>query len=142
MAPEGDETRFKDHVKLLREASRGIGKDIEIEFKDVEKDIARLPRTIGKDYENLAQEIDFKLMRLAIKAHKFRKEFPKEVKADFKKAGHAAKTGAKIAVEAPVVYGARAAKSVKKHGQRGLAKAAGTYHNPLNEWDRQGGGSS
>lgn len=142
MPPESDEARFRDHVKLLRQATRGIGKDIEIEFKDVEKDIARLPHTIGRDYDNLREEIDFKILRLSIKAHKFKQEFPKEVKADFKKAGHAAKSGVKFAGEAIVVETARGAKAVKRHSQQGLAKAAGTYHAPLNEWDRSSGGSS
>jgi hypothetical protein len=141
MDPEGDEVRFRAHVKQLREATRGIGKDVEVEFKDIERGIAKLPHTVGRDYDHLRDEIDLKLLRLAVRAHKFRKDFPKAVEADLKRAGHAAKTGAKVAVEAPIVYGARAARSVKKHGQRGFSKAAGTYHPPINEWDRKSGSS-
>lgn len=142
MASDTDETRFRDHVKLLRQATKGIGKDIEIEFKDVERDIARLPRSIGRDYEDLRVDIELKLARLSIKAHKFKKDFPREVKADFKRAGHDVKAGAEFVGKGVVVESARAAKAVKRGGQKGLSKAAGTYHSPLNEWDRSSGGGS
>lgn len=131
---EDDAPRFRAHVQLLREATKGIGKDIEIEFKDVEKDIARLPHTVGKDFDNLHLEIEMKLARLSIKAHKFKREFPREVEQDLKKAGRAVKTGAKIAVEAPVVGAARGYKAAKKGAQKGFAKAAGIHHDPLEEW--------
>lgn len=119
---------------MLRQATRGIGKDIEIEFKDVEKDISRLPNTVGRDFDQLHLEIEMKLARLSIKAHKFKKEFPREVKEDFKAAGRAMKSGAKIAAEAPVVYGAKGIKAAKRGAQKSFARAAGTYHDPLEEW--------
>lgn len=135
MDTDDDSTRFHAHLNLLREATKGIGKDIEIEFKDVEKGIARLPHTVGRDYDDLHLEIEMKLARLSIKAHKFRKEFPKEVKADLRKAGHAIKTGAKIAGEAPVVYTAKGLRAAKKGTQKGFARAAGIYHDPIEEWN-------
>ncbi|MDE1819444.1 MAG: hypothetical protein KGJ23_00470 [Euryarchaeota archaeon] len=135
MSAEDDAPRFRAHVQLLREATHGIGKDIEIEFKDVEKDIARLPHTIGHDYSVLHEEIEFKLARLSYKAHKSLKDFPKHVEEDLKKAGRAVKSGAKIAAEAPVVYTARGIKAAKKGAQKGFARAAGTYHDPLEEWN-------
>lgn len=138
MEPDQNAPRFKAHLQLLREASHGLGKDIEIEFKDVERDIARLPKTVGRDYDDLRVDIELKLARLSIRAHKFRKEFPKEVKTDLRKAGRAVEVGAK----APVVYAARGARVAKKEAKKGLAKAAGAYHDPLKEWNYSGSKSS
>ncbi len=134
MGADDDSPRFKAHVQMLRQATRGIGKDIEMEFKDVEKDISRLPNTVGKDFDQLHLEIEMKLARLSIRAHKFKKEFPKEVKADLKAAGRAMRSGAKIAAEAPVVYTAKGVRAAKRGAQKGFARAAGTYHDPLEEW--------
>ena len=135
MQAENDEPRFRAHVKLLREATRGIGKDIELEFQEVAHDLSRQPHPIGRDYEQLHTEIELKMARLSIRAHKFRKEFPKEVSQDLRKAGRAVKHGAKVAAEAPVVYTARGVRAAKKGAQTGFARAAGAYHDPLEEWN-------
>lgn len=133
---ENDGPRFKAHVQLLRQATRGIGGDIEAEYKVVEKKIARLPHSIGKDYDHLHDEIELDLARLSYKAHKSIKAFPKHVEEDLAKAGKAVKHGAAIAAKAPVVYTARGLKAAKKGTQKGLAKAAGSYHDPLEAWSR------
>lgn len=126
MAQNLQETRWREHLKLLREAARGMKLDLETDFRIVERDIERVPKSAEKDAAKLRTDIDYHLFLLGVKLHKARKAFPGKVKG----AGQAIGRGAK-ALAAGTVKDARKAKRGVKNE---FAKAAGLRHEPMIEW--------
>jgi hypothetical protein len=124
------ETRFREHVALLRQAARGIGADVEGELKNVETKISRSSKTAGRDAEVLAHEIHLDLARIAVSVSKGSRNLPTNLKKGAVAAGGLTKRGLlKAAGETKA-----AGKAVKKSTKKELAKAAGIYHEPPREW--------
>lgn len=138
---DDDSTRFKEHLALLRQAGRGLGKDVEVELSDVGKKVERFPKLVGRDAEILAAEIEYDFVRVGVKINRGIKSIPGEVAKGARAVGrgalflgHETKAGAVRAKEDMV----RAKKAAKKDVKSGFARAAGVKTSSLNEWSRSG----
>lgn len=120
------ETRWREHLRMLREAARGMTVDLETDFKKVEQDMARAPRVAERDAAKIRQDIDYHLFLIGVKLHKARKAFPGKVKGAGKAIGRGAKSLASSTV--------KDAKKAKRGVKNELALAAGVRHAPMSEW--------
>jgi hypothetical protein len=127
----GQEARFREHAKLLRQAAHGIGSDVEIELRTVERKIERLPKEIGRDAEILAEDIEMDLLRAAVKINRGLKAIPGEVARGARTIGRdAAMLGKKTRQDV-----VKAEKAAKKGVKKELAKAAGVETSKMSEWE-------
>jgi hypothetical protein len=127
----GQEARFREHAKLLRQAARGLGADFEIELREAEIKIEKLPRTVGRDAEILAEDIEYDLLRAAVKINKGLKAIPGDVARGARAIGRdAAMLGKKTRTDV-----VKAEKAVKKGVKKEFAKAAGVTTGTMSEWE-------
>ena len=124
------ETRFRDHVAMLREATKGLGHDFEAELLSLERKIERSAHLVGRDLTNLQREIDYDLFVLGVKIHRWRKNLPQNLAAGVRTVGRGALEVGRLSGQAM----GDAGKAVKRGVKRELAKAAGVRHEPLSEW--------
>ncbi len=137
--PSSQETRFREHLAQLRQASRGLGKDIEAELTGIEKKIDKGAKRVAWGSEDLAREIDYELAVAAVRIQKAIRTLPSSVKSGSLALGSAVKRGSGALKDRTVAASARMGKATKKGVKKGLSKAAGTWHEPLQEWSPEGG---
>ncbi len=129
---DDDKTRFKEHLALLRQAGKGLGRDVETELTDIGKKVERFPKLVGRDAEALAQEIDYDFVRVGVKINRGMKAIPGEMARGAKAVGRGAVHLGRATKEDLV----KTKKVMKKDVKSGFAHAAGLKSRPISAWSR------
>lgn len=130
-----EQARLREHLRMLRQAMGGIGKDMEIHLSDVDRKIERLGRLTGKDAKYVAWEIEDDLDAMGRKVGVAVRAIPGAVKGGLEAAGAGISRAG-----AGVRDGLEAAGSKAAEGTRNaLARAAGVRRTPMKEWKNSDG---
>ncbi len=125
-----EQAQFREHLKEMRKAARGLGRDFAHEFSDLDRKIERFGTVTAAEARNLGSEIqdDFKDLGKTMDAQM--RALPRR----FADAGIAIGSGAAraggAARDAMVVAG----KKAKQGTKNALATAAGVKRTPMREW--------
>jgi hypothetical protein len=127
----GQEARFREHLKLLKQAAHGLGSDVDVELHTVEKKIEKFPKVVGRDAEILAEDIEIDLLRAAVKINKGLKAIPGEIARGARALGRDAEELGRRTRKDVV----KAEKAAKKGVKKEFAKAAGVETGKMSEWE-------
>lgn len=130
MSETAEQARLREHLRELRHAMGGIGKDMEIHLSDVDRKIERLGRLTGKEAKYVVWEIEDDLDTLGRRFHVAVRAIPGAVKGGLEAAGAGisrAGAGVRDGIE---TAGAKAAEGTRN----ALARAAGVRRTPMKEW--------
>jgi hypothetical protein len=129
-----EQSQLREHVRELRQAARGIGRDMRIEFSDLDGKIERLGRLTKKEakYAMLDLQDDMAAMRRTIDTEM--RKVPGAVHDGVVGAGVAIRDGAVTAATATRDAAVEAGHATKEASKNAFARLAGVNRKPMREW--------
>jgi hypothetical protein len=126
-----DEARFREHMALMRQATRGLGRDFVSEFSELDDKIERFGRSTGQGAANLGAEIQEGLSNLGKSIDEEARKLPGRISGGVSRAGAA-------------TWGAvsEAGRRTKEGTKNALAAAAGVNRKPMKSWSPPGDASA
>ncbi len=125
---------MREHLAELRQATHGLGRDVEIRLEDVGRKIEKLPTLTAEEARAAAYEIEDDLVAIGHKAGVEIRRLPREI-------GHGIATGAGEIRDGAVRAGTAARDELEDVGHRTkegtknlLASAAGVRRTPMKGW--------
>ncbi|HEV2318010.1 MAG TPA: hypothetical protein VGV89_10640 [Thermoplasmata archaeon] len=132
-----EQAQLREHVRQLRLAARGIGRDLRLEFDTMDEKIARLGKLTRKEakYALLDLQDDFSAMGRTIDTEV--RKVPGAVRSGAVAAGTAIRNGAVSAASATREALTDAGHSTKEASKNAMARMAGVNRKPMKEWRTQ-----
>jgi hypothetical protein len=132
-----EQAQLREHVRQLRQAARGIGRDVRLEFDSMDEKIAHLGKLTRKEakYALLDLEDDFSAAGRKIDSEL--RKVPGAVQAGVVTAGAAIRDGAVTAASATRDALVDAGHSTKEVSKNAMARMAGVNRKPMKEWKTQ-----
>jgi hypothetical protein len=129
-----EQAQLREHVRELRQAARGIGRDLKLEFSDLDEKIDRLGRLTAKEakYAVLDLQEDLATMNRRIDAEL--RKIPGAVHDGVVNAGAAIRDGTVAAAVATRDAFVDAGHATKEASKNGFARLAGVNRKPMKEW--------
>ncbi len=136
--PSRQETRFREHLSLLRQAAGGLGRDMENEITQMERKIEQGAKRMGWESQDLAREMEYDFAVMGVRIQKGLRSLPTQVKKGGQALGSAVARGSAAVGSKTADASVRLGKATKKGVKKELARAAGTWHEPLRQWSPDG----
>jgi gas vesicle protein len=129
-----EQTQFREHVRLLRQAAHGIGHDVKVNFSNLDDKIERLGKMTKKEAKYAILDLEDDLANAGRTINSELKKVPGAVSSGAVAAGTAIQNGvvggATAAREAIVEAGSR----TKEASKNTFARLAGVNRKPMKEW--------
>ena len=129
-----EQAELRAHLRELRHAARGIGRDFRIEFSTLDEKIDRLGRLTRKEAKYALLDLEDDLSALGRTMDSELRKIPGAVANGVVQAGTAIRdgtVGAAIATRDAVVGAGHATKEASKSA---FARLAGVNRRPMKEW--------
>jgi len=138
MSDTREQAQFRAHLREMRQAASGLGRDFGHEFSDLDRKIERLGSATAKEAKYLGLEIqdDFTYLGKTLDAEMRR--IPQRISDAGVAIGSGTVRAAGAARDAVVAAGHAAKKGTKN----ALAAAAGVKRTPMQEWSPPSTGES
>jgi hypothetical protein len=129
-----EQVRLREHVRELRAAARGIGRDLKIEFSTLDDKIDRLGRLTRKEAKYALLDLEDDLANMSHTINVDMRRVPGAVHDGAVAAGSAIKSGAISAAGATRDALVEAGHSTKEVSKDAFARLAGVNRKPMREW--------
>lgn len=137
MPDSQDQAQFRQHLREIRQATAGLGRDFASELGDLDSKIERLGRATGKEAKYLALDIQDGLATLGRSVDTELRRLPDRLASAGSAIGAGTARAAGAARDAVVTAG----KKAKEGTKNALATAAGVKRTPMRQWSAPPSGS-
>ncbi|MGP8077135.1 MAG: hypothetical protein ACLQD8_01780 [Thermoplasmata archaeon] len=132
-----EQAQFRQHLREIRKATAGLGRDFAHEVGDLDQKIERFGRATGKEAKYLAMDIQDGLSNLGKSVDEEIRRFPGRIASAGTAIGSGTARAAGAARDAMVSAGKRAKEGTKN----AFAVAAGVKRTPMRQWSPPPDGS-
>ena len=132
------QAQLRQHLKELRRATRGIGRDFAIEFENLDDKISRLGTLTAKEAKYAMGDIEADFAALGHSIGTEMRRLPGQVAGGLTSAGSAIASGAARAGAATAEALHAAGHATKEGTKNAFASLAGVRRTPMKEWSRPG----
>lgn len=129
-----EQAELRAHVRELRAAARGIGRDLAIEFSTLDEKIDRLGRMTAKEAKYALYDLEDDMAHLRRTLDTDLRKVPGAVAAGVVGASRAIRSGAVSAATVTRDALNDAGHSAKEASKNGFASLAGVKRKPMTEW--------
>jgi hypothetical protein len=130
MGDSREQAQFREHLRQMRGAARGLGSDFANEFSDLDRKIERFGSSTAADARELGAQIQEDFTNLGRSMDAQMRQLPRR----FADAGIAIGAGVSRAGGATRDAMVVAGKKAKEGTKNALASAAGVKRTPMREW--------
>jgi len=138
MPDSQEEAQFRQHLREIRQATAGLGRDFAHEVGDLDEKIERFGRATGKEAKYLAYDIQDGLSSLGRSVDEEVRRLPGRIASAGTVIGSGTARAAGAARDAVVVAGKRAKEGTKN----AFAAAAGVRRTPMRQWSAPSSGDA
>ncbi len=132
------QAQLRQHMKELRRATRGLGRDFAIEFENLDVKIARLGTLTAKEAKYAVEDIEDDFAALGHSISGEMRRLPGQVAGGLTTAGNAIASGAARAGAATADALQAAGHATKEGTKNAFASLAGVRRTPMKEWSKPG----
>lgn len=137
MPDSQEQAQFRQHLREIRQATSGLGRDFAHEVSDLDQKIERFGRTTGQEAKYLALDIQDGLSHLGKSVDEELRRLPDRIASAGTAIGSGTARAAGAARDAVVIAG----KKAKQGTKNAFAAAAGVKRTPMRQWSAPSDGA-
>jgi hypothetical protein len=132
-----EQAQLRQHLRELRTAAHGIGRDLRLEFSDIDTKITRLGKMTRREAKYALLDLEEDMSALGRSIDSDLRRLPGAVHTGVVTAGTAISSGVVGAASATRDALVDAGSATKEAGKNAFARLAGVNRKPMKEWKKR-----